>query len=67
MSHYQEQNFMASYLIVAQFSIKGHPRRTEHWSIVVLFNQNDGYVFELVGNYDTFTYEPKPHVHLQAR
>ncbi|KAF8657843.1 hypothetical protein AX16_002159 [Volvariella volvacea WC 439] len=46
-------------LIVAQFAIAGHPRRTEHWNIIALKNRKQGRVFELVGNYDTFTYLPR--------
>jgi hypothetical protein len=46
-------------LIVAQYAIEGHPRRTEHWSLVALESQRIGHVFELVGNLDTFAYVPK--------
>jgi hypothetical protein len=46
-------------LIVAQYAIQGHPCRTEHWSLAVLFNDSDAYEFELVGNYDTFVHVPK--------
>jgi len=46
-------------LIVAQYAIEGHIRRTEHWGLVVLESSNVGHVFELVGNTDTFAYQTK--------
>jgi len=46
-------------LIISQFALVGHPRRTEHWNIVALISKDQGRVFELVGNYDTFTYVAK--------
>lgn len=46
-------------LIVAQYSILGHPRRTEHWNLVALKSRREGRIFELVGNYDTFAYVPR--------
>ena len=47
-------------LIVAQYDLQGHHRRTEHWSLVVMFNLNDAHVFEIIGNTDTYEYVPRP-------
>jgi hypothetical protein len=44
-------------LIIAQFAISGHPRRTEHWALVALWSKNNGRVFQIVGNTDSFTYD----------
>jgi hypothetical protein len=46
-------------LIISQFALLGHPHRTEHWNIVAVISQEEARVFELAGNYDTFTYAPK--------
>jgi hypothetical protein len=46
-------------LIVIQHAIEGHPRRTEHWSLVALESLRTGHEFELIGNIDTFAYVPK--------
>lgn len=43
-------------LIVAQYAIKGHRRRTEHWALVLLYSRLHGLKLELKGNTDTFTY-----------
>ena len=49
---------MTSYpLILLQYNIEGHPRRTEHWSLVVPLSRSHAHVFQLEGNYDTFRYE----------
>jgi len=45
-------------LIIAQYAITGHPRRTEHWSLVALQTKYDATIFEIQGNYDSFKYEP---------
>ncbi|KAF9527664.1 hypothetical protein CPB83DRAFT_884077 [Crepidotus variabilis] len=47
-------------LIVAQIALIGHPRRTEHWSIIALDSTTgQSRIFELAGNYDTFAFVPK--------
>jgi len=46
-------------LVVAQYDLQGHPRRTEHWSLAVLFSEAHAHIFEVVGNTDTFVYAPK--------
>lgn len=43
-------------LLVVQREISGHPRRTEHWSLVVMLDSSKGEIHELQGNYDTFHY-----------
>lgn len=43
-------------LIVAQYEITGHHRRTEHWNLTVLVSPNVSHTFEVRGNSDTFTY-----------
>lgn len=43
-------------LIVAQHALEGHPSRSEHWNILVPFDRVHGMLYELMGNYDTFTY-----------
>lgn len=49
---------MASYpLVLLQYNIEGHPRRTEHWSLVVPLSRSSAHIFQLEGNYDTFRYE----------
>jgi len=58
LSRVHPQTMSLCHLIVAQFAIEGHPRRTEHWSLVALRSKNDAHVFELKGNYDSFTYVP---------
>lgn len=51
---------MSSYpLIVAQYAIEGHPRRTEHWALVALINKSTARIYELYGNSDTFGYIPR--------
>jgi hypothetical protein len=44
-------------LIIAQYAIYGHPRRTEHWALVALQSKHNGREFQIVGNTDTFTYD----------
>ncbi|KAG6813702.1 hypothetical protein H0H92_008109 [Tricholoma furcatifolium] len=44
-------------LIVAQYDLQGHPRRTEHWSLVALSDAQNGYEFELSGNWNNFQYK----------
>ena len=46
-------------LIISQFALQGHPYRTEHWSIAAVISREQAWVFELSGNYDTFTYTPR--------
>lgn len=43
-------------IIVAQFDLPGHPRRTEHWNLMVLISATHYHTYELRGNMDTFTY-----------
>ncbi|KAJ7271105.1 hypothetical protein C8J57DRAFT_1065622 [Mycena rebaudengoi] len=45
-------------IIVARHKIENHATRTEHWNLVVLKSMNHAFVFEVVGNSDTFTYVP---------
>ncbi|KAJ7730235.1 hypothetical protein DFH07DRAFT_906265 [Mycena maculata] len=45
-------------IIVAQYKIRYHATRTEHWNIVVLKSINNAMVLEVVGNSDTFAYVP---------
>ncbi|KAF8065005.1 hypothetical protein FPV67DRAFT_1450842 [Lyophyllum atratum] len=48
---------MASYpLIVAQYNLEGHPRRTEHWSLAALLDVDRAHIFELAGNSSTYQY-----------
>ena len=50
---------MSTYpLVVAQSRIEGHPRRTEHWSLIAIMPKGNARVYELVGSYDSFTYKP---------
>jgi len=44
-------------LLVVQWKIVGHPRRTEHWCLVALTSKTSAYLYQLAGNYDTFTYD----------
>src|ERR1700733_5655268 len=46
-------------LIVIQYPITGHIKRTEHWSIVAMKSLQEAYVFEVVGNFDTYAYVPR--------
>lgn len=41
-------------LIVAQYVLHGHFRRTERWALVVLKSRLHAQVFELLGNSDSF-------------
>jgi len=45
-------------LVVAQYRIEGHPRRTEHWSLIAVMSKGNARAYELAGNYDTFLYSP---------
>ncbi|GLB44142.1 hypothetical protein LshimejAT787_1600720 [Lyophyllum shimeji] len=45
-------------LIVMQYELRGHPRRSEHWALVAPLSRDDAYVFQLEGTYDTFRYSP---------
>ncbi|PFH54810.1 hypothetical protein AMATHDRAFT_343 [Amanita thiersii Skay4041] len=47
---------MSCPLIIAQYSIRGHPKRTEHWVLAALLSRTNARVYEIAGNYDTFTY-----------
>jgi hypothetical protein len=44
-------------LVVAQYRIDGHPRRTEHWNLVAIMSTGKKRIYELVGNYDSFLYD----------
>jgi len=46
-------------LLVAQFELKGHPRRTEHWRLVALASPSTIHIFEVRGNTDSYTYVPE--------
>ena len=51
---------MSTYpLVVAQYRIEGHPRRTKHWSLVAIVSKGDACIYELVGSYDSFAYKPQ--------
>jgi hypothetical protein len=57
---YDRIDTMTTYpLVVIQYPIFGHLKRTEHWSIVAMKSRQEAYVFEVVGNYDTYTYVPR--------
>lgn len=43
-------------LIVAQYPLTGHIRRSAHWNLIVMKTLKDVHVFELAGNHDTFAY-----------
>ncbi|KAF9011811.1 hypothetical protein BDQ17DRAFT_1233188 [Cyathus striatus] len=43
-------------LIIAQYEMKGHPRRTEHWNLIALASPSRVHVFELRGNVNTYFY-----------
>lgn len=47
-------------LIVAQYELKGHPTRTEHWNLVAIISSSQSYTFEIRGNTDSFTYVAEP-------
>lgn len=48
---------MATYpLIVAQYPIIGHIRRSEHWNLIVMKSLKEVYVYELTGNHDSYAY-----------
>ena len=47
-------------LIVAQYELKGHPTRTEHWNLVAIISSSQTYTFEVRGNTDSFTYVAEP-------
>ena len=47
-------------LIVAQYELKGHPTRTEHWNLVAIISSSQTYTFEIRGNTDSFTYVAEP-------
>ncbi|KAF8079311.1 hypothetical protein FPV67DRAFT_110024 [Lyophyllum atratum] len=53
----RDQKIMASYpLIIAQFDLPNHPRRTEHWRLVALQDKDNAHEFELAGNWSNFQY-----------
>ncbi|KAG5648697.1 hypothetical protein DXG03_000043 [Asterophora parasitica] len=46
-------------LVIAQFDHQGHPRRTEHWSLVAMQGGGgNAHVFEIAGNRSNFNYNP---------
>lgn len=47
-------------LIVAQYELKGHPTRTEHWNLAAILTSTQMYIFEVRGNTDSFTYVAAP-------
>lgn len=48
-------------ILILQYSIKGHVRRTEHWSIAVITDtrSSSARIFEMKGNTDTFAFGAK--------
>ena len=46
-------------LIVAQYELKGHPTRTEHWNLVAIISSSQIYTFEVRGK-NTDSLEPTP-------
>ncbi len=48
-------------ILVLQYSISGHVRRTEHWSLAVItdIQTSSARIFEVQGNMDSFTFESK--------
>ncbi|KAI0056469.1 hypothetical protein BV25DRAFT_1577251 [Artomyces pyxidatus] len=47
-------------LLVAQYAITGHFRRTEHWSLIVPKSRAEATLFELHGQMDAFVYKTEP-------
>jgi len=43
-------------LIIAQFALEGHPRRTEHWNISAFISTEEAQIFELAGGIDSYTF-----------
>lgn len=52
----QTQLLVTLPLVVAQYKIEDHPRRTHHWSLVALMNRSNARVFQLIGNKNNFQY-----------
>lgn len=46
-------------LVVAQYDLRSHPRRTEHWNVAILESRERAHIYELAGDTDTFHYEYK--------
>ncbi|KAJ6451477.1 hypothetical protein C8R47DRAFT_301360 [Mycena vitilis] len=46
-------------LIIAQYDLVGHSTRTEHWSLAALVDKRQAYIMQIIGNSDTFLYQPK--------
>ncbi|KAJ6451472.1 hypothetical protein C8R47DRAFT_1170048 [Mycena vitilis] len=46
-------------LIIAQYNLVGHARRTEHWSLAALVDKRQAFVMQVIGNSDSFSYQPK--------
>lgn len=46
-------------LVVAQYNLESHPRRTEHWALAVLRSRLKAEIFEVAGTSDTFNYAPR--------
>ncbi|KAI0326736.1 hypothetical protein GY45DRAFT_1258349 [Cubamyces sp. BRFM 1775] len=52
-------------LAIAQYIRPGHPAGHEHWALVAFTPSNpESYVFQVVGNTDTFRYKPMANVKL---
>ena len=47
-------------LIVAQYELKGHPTRSEHWNLVAIISSSQSHTFEIRGNTDSFTFVAEP-------
>ncbi|KAJ6451488.1 major facilitator superfamily domain-containing protein [Mycena vitilis] len=46
-------------LIIAQYDLVGHSTRTEHWSLAALVDKRQAYIMQIIGNSDTFLYQPR--------
>ncbi|KAH9897644.1 hypothetical protein C8Q73DRAFT_787901 [Cubamyces lactineus] len=52
-------------LAIAQYDRRGFPQGYEHWSLVAAVpTKEEAYIFDVVGNTDTFTYQTKAKVRL---
>ncbi|THH28922.1 hypothetical protein EUX98_g5266 [Antrodiella citrinella] len=60
MAHIDQQPGVATDkgypLVVCQYSISGHPVRTEHWQLLVMLSAQAAHIHELRGNWDSFQY-----------
>lgn len=48
-------------LVVAQYELKGHPRRTEHWALAALHSAMDANIYQIEGGITNYSYQPSMH------